>query len=86
MGEYGNFLQRAFGGTRHDVSTWKTVKKTEEELILDKKIEEDRDFLDFIKREHFYNKFDYSAIVKEDFITEKVWEEFVNWKTPYKIS
>ena len=41
MGAFGELLQKHFGGTKHDVSTWGNVtpkKKATEEIIVNKKV------------------------------------------------
>lgn len=97
MGAFGRDLQRHFGGTKYDVSTWKTsikLEKTQEEII-EENIEHDQNLLKQIigscenlklKYESMINQLTTSIErnkIEEMFNTEEYENKFKEWRDKF---
>lgn len=91
MGAFGNTLQAYFGGTKHDVSTWKSTPTLSKKQLQDKLNEEESERLEYMISSAKRLKETYDELKKnlansnsEDFFkTPKYQKEFDKWKKEF---
>ena len=76
MGAFGRLLEGYFGGTVHDVKTWKNNSSKEETSVFQRERDE---HYDMIIKQVIHGKIKIKDLTEEDFYDSDSYDKFMKW-------